>query len=300
MRSMLHLVRVRADHLPGAAASSGPPERGFQDLSGYVLERASARAPGGTVVAWGYVMFGTRRFGGAQPEAAPPRPPRLREARREVLQLKPIGRLVPLPGPRVAPAAAPSARALRPVQSGQACRIASPPARGLVTPELAEALETVFERFARERGFTPESPLEIELSRGFKAGSQGHGQGRAADIAAVGDKSILEWKQEWDRAAPAAAKVAEPQRDADPLAAERQRNLGYGLYKALQAHGGWRVNEAGWRPYRGVTQLFGPWTAIEGPWQPMRIEDPNPYQRQRLADQEWVFQAHQDHIHVAR
>jgi len=62
---------------------------------------------------------------------------------------------------------------------------------------LAEALETVFERFACEFGFTPAKPLEISLTRGFKAGSPGHGEGRAADIAAVGGKSVLAWKQEW-------------------------------------------------------------------------------------------------------
>jgi hypothetical protein len=32
----------------------------------------------------------------------------------------------------------------------------------------------------------------------------------------------------------------------------------------------------------------------------MQIENPSPYQRQRLADQEWVFRQHRDHIHVAR
>jgi hypothetical protein len=300
MERMVRMVRVQADHLPGVAATSGPLDRGGQDLSGYLLERRSARAPGGMVVAWSYLLFRTSRSGGAPPDAAMPRPPRLREAPREVLQLKPVGRLVPLPGPRVAPAAAPSARALRPVQGGQAYRIASPPARGLVTPELAEVLETVFERFAREHGFTPESPLAIELSRGFKAGSHGHGQGRAADIIAIGDKSILEWKREWDQAATAAEAGSEPQVSADARTAERQRNLGYALYKALQAYGGWRVNQGGWRPYRGVMQLFGPWTATEGPWRPMQIKDPNPYQQQRLADQQWVFQAHQDHFHVAR
>jgi hypothetical protein len=297
MERVMRLVRVRADLLPGAVATDGPQGRGHQGLSGYVLERTSTRTPGGTVVAWGYVMFGARRFGGAQPDAATSR---LGGAPREVLQLKPVGRLVPLPAPRVEPAAAPTTRALRPVQEGQAYRIASPPARGLVTPELAEALETVFERFARERGFTPESPLAIELARGFKAGSHGHGQGRAADITAVGNKSILEWKREWDRAATGAEAGPEPEASADALAAEPRRNLGYALYKALQAYGGWRVNEGGWRPYRGVTQLFGPWTATEGPWKPMRITDPNPYQQKRLADQQWVFLAHRDHIHVAR
>jgi len=81
---------------------------------------------------------------------------------------------------------------------------------------------------------------------------------------------------------------------------EQKRNLGYGLYKAFQEDGGWTVEQRGWRPYRGVMQLFGPWTAREGPWKPMQIKDPNPYQQQRLADQQWVFRAHQDHIHVAR
>jgi hypothetical protein len=55
----------------------------------------------------------------------------------------------------------------------------------------------------------------------------------------------------------------------------------------------------GWRPYRGVMQLFGPWTAAEGPWKVILFKNPNPYQQQRLADQQWVFQAHEDHIHLA-
>jgi len=32
----------------------------------------------------------------------------------------------------------------------------------------------------------------------------------------------------------------------------------------------------------------------------MEIKNTNPYQQQCLADQQWVFRAHQDHIHVAR
>jgi hypothetical protein len=186
------------------------------------------------------------------------------------------------------------------VRSGGVYSIPSPPTRRLVRPELAEALEAVFERFAREHGFTPEQPLEIHFSRGFKAGSHGHGEGRAADIAAVGGKGLLTWKQEWDRAMAAAKKLSEAQQQAEATAAEQQRNLGYGLYKTLQEHGGWRVDPKGWRPYRGVMQLFGPWTATEGPWKAMQIKDPDPYQQRRLADQRWVFQAHQDHIHVAK
>jgi hypothetical protein len=186
------------------------------------------------------------------------------------------------------------------VRSGEAYSIPSPPTRRLVRPELAEALEAVFERFTRERGFSPEQPLEIHFSRGFKAGSHGHGEGRAADIAAEGGKSLLAWKQEWDQATADAKQLSNAQQQAEAIAAAQKSNLGYALYKALQEHGGWRVNQHGWRPYRGIMQLFGPWTPTAGPWKALQIKNPNPYQRQRLADQQWVFQAHQDHIHVAR
>jgi hypothetical protein len=199
----------------------------------------------------------------------------------------------------ICPKAPSGVQTLRPIGHGHAYAITSPPAQRLVRPELAEALETVFERLARERGFTPEKPLAIRLTRGFKAGSHGHGEGRAADIAAVGGKGLLVWKQEWDQAMAAADQLPDEQRT-EAVASEQKRNLGYALYKALQEHGGWRVNPQGWRPYRGVMQLFGPWTATEGPWKTMQVATPNPYQRRRLADQQWVFQAHQDHIHVAR
>ena len=46
--------------------------------------------------------------------------------------------------------------------------------------------------------------------------------------------------------------------------------------------------------------MFGPWAATHGRWKAMQDNGPNPYQRQRLTDRQWVFQAHQDHIHVAR
>ena len=227
-----------------------------------------------------------------------------------IIQLHPVGRVVPLAAPsnrqldeRVAPSEgndesqrtqSQPAVTLRPVQSGESYRITSPPARGLVRTELAEALETIFARFARQHGFSGKQPLELSLSRGYKANSHGHKEGRAADIDAVGGKSLLQWKQEWERA------MSGQGQQPDVIATEQRRNLGYGLYKALQTHGGWRVNPGGWRVYQNVMQLFGPWTATEGPWKAMQIENPTPEERQRLADQRWVFQAHQDHIHVAR
>jgi hypothetical protein len=189
---------------------------------------------------------------------------------------------------------------LRPIQSGESYSIISPPARGLVRSELAGALETVFERFARQQGFSSKQPLEIMLSRGYKANSHGHRDGRAADIAGVGGKGLFQWKQQWDQFLAISRNLSDAKQQAEAIAAEQRGNLGYALYKALQSHGGWRVNPGGWRVYQNVMQLFGPWTATEGPWKQMQIENPTAEERQRLADQHWVFQAHQDHIHVAR
>jgi hypothetical protein len=300
MRRVMHVLQPRADGFVELESADELDEyEMLQDLAGYILEQPSAPQPG-TIRAWGYLVVMTSALGEPQVGTAVPVQPSLNGAHRKTLQLQPVGRLMPMAAPQPEPEASPTVRSLRPVLSGQAYRVASPPARGLVTPELAEALETVFERFSRERGFTQEKPLEIRLARGFKAGSHGHGEGRAADIIAVGSQTLLEWKQEWEQAMATAEKLSDPLQRAEAIASEHKRNLGYGLYKALQEHGGWRVNPNGWRVYRGVMQLFGPWTATEGPWKAMQINEPNPYQRQRLADQQWVFRVHQDHIHVAR
>jgi hypothetical protein len=272
----------------------------LRHLAGYILEQPSTSPPPAKVSAWDFVVVLTDPLGEPKLDAGTSMQASFSGALAQPLQLRPVGRLVPVAAPQPKPEAPPAIRTLRPVQSGQTYRIPSRLARGLVTPDLAEALETVFERFAKEHGFTPEKLLEIRFARGFKAGSYGHGEGRAADIASVGGKSLLEWKQEWEQATPAVEKLSDPQQRADAIAAEQKSNLGYGLYKSLQEHGGWLVDPKGWRPYRGVMQLFGPWTATEGPWKMMRIKSPNEYQRLRLADQQWVFQAHRDHIHVAR
>jgi hypothetical protein len=268
-----------------------------EDLAGYVLERPARRASGPASM-WVWVVLRTVSVTGSVPDAS--RTVRLSPGgkRTSRLQLRPVGRLTT--AGQLTAEAPPALRVLRPVRSGRAYRVSSRPARCLVAPELATALEAVFEGFAQVRGFTPEKPLEIRFSRGFEASSPGHRKGRAADVDTVAGKSLLEWKLSWDDAMAAAEALADPARRAEAISAEQKRNLGYGLYKALQEHGGWLVDPAGWRPYRGAMQLFGPWTAIEGPWTTMRIKHPTPYQRQRLADQQWVFQAHHDHIHVAR
>ncbi len=301
MRQMVRWVQVRANGLPGLESGSGLDEdERLLGLGRYILEELTSTAPQGMVSLWGSALVITSPFGESEIAIDLPNRPTFNGTHPKRLQLRPLGRLLPVEAARAEPKALPTVRALRPVRSGQAYRISSPPARGLVTPELAEGLEAVFERFFRERGFTAEKPLEIRLSRGFKVNSPGHGEGRAADIVELGGKSLQHWKQEWDQAMAAAEKLTDSQQRAEALVAEQKRNLGYGLYKALQDHGGWLVDPKSWRPYRGVMQLFGPWTPTEGPWKAMQIKDPNPYQQQRLADQQWVFQAHQDHIHVAR
>lgn len=312
MRRVVRLRPVRANRLPRPNSFNGLEEyERHGGLAAYVLELPSAPQPPGMVRVWSCMIVVTRPLGEPEVGMALPKPHSSRGAHPTPLHLRPVGRLVPMAAPtptrkttiappKSEPRTPPTVHTLRPVRSGGAYSIPSQPIHRVVRPVLAEALETVFERFARERGFAPEKPLEIHFSRGFKAGSHGHGEGRAADIAAVGGKSLLAWKQEWDQAIAAAETLSDAQQHAEAIAAEQQRNLGYGLYKALQEYSGWRVNPGGWRPYRGVMQLFGPWTATKGPWKAMQIKDPTPYQCQRLADQQWVFRAHQDHIHVAR
>jgi hypothetical protein len=286
---------VHAHGLPELETDGGfDGDEKFLGLDGYLLREPIAIAPQRVVAVWSCTLVIAKPLGELHMAMPLPNPQRSVGARRGCLQVRPVGHRLPVEAARA------TVKTLRPVRSGQAYRITSPAARGLVAPELAEALEAVFDRFARERGFTPDRPLDLRFSRGFKAGSHGHGEGAAADIVAVGGKSLVEWKQDWDQATAAAEKVSDQEQRSPMMAAEQKRNLGYGLYKALQEHGGWRVDPGGWRPYRGVMQLFGPWTASEGPWKAVQIKDPDPYQRQRLADQEWVFRAHRDHIHVAR
>jgi len=301
MRQVLRLLQVQTDSLAEPEDTDAEGEyAASKHLSGYLVDEPVARQSAFSVRACRYVMVVTGLS--EEPEAgrAGSVHPRSSGELLRPLRLLPVGRVLPIALPKGGAPPSVSVPSLRAVRSGQAYRISSPPARGLVRPVLAEALETVFERFAQQHGFTSESPLEIHLARGFKAGSWGHGEGRAADIASVGGKSLLDWKKEWDEAMARTQELTDADPRAEAVAAEQKRNLGFGLYKALQEHGGWRVNPEGWRRYRGVAQLFGPWTATEGPWKAMEFKDPTPYQRQRLADQQWVFQAHKDHIHVAK
>jgi hypothetical protein len=189
---------------------------------------------------------------------------------------------------------------LRPIRGRASYQVVTPARRAAVTPELAHAIESVLDRFAHQAGFTRAQPLQVAFTRGYQADSPGHREGRAVDIAAVAGQSFSAWKRQWDEALSAAHRLSSAEERTAALTRERSRNLGYRLYKALQDHGGWRVDDHGWRPYRGVVQLFGPWTAVEGPWTAMNNGGPNDSQRQRLADQAWVFAAHRDHIHVAR
>lgn len=163
-----------------------------------------------------------------------------------------------------------------PVASGKAYRITSPPAYALVTRTLANELQQVLERFAVEAGFNEQNPVSVF----FKPGVVGHHRvGRAADIYAVGRVGIGRWKKRWDQALQQDLRALDSEQYRFIAGAERNRNLGWRLYKALQRYGRWT------QPYGYPVQLFGPWTRTEGPWR---------YISDRL------LHAHRDHIHVAK
>ena len=104
-----------------------------------------------------------------------------------------------------------------------------------------------------------------------------HQAGRAVDIYGVGGRGMGEWAQAWNAAMRKVASAA-PQERAKIAAEEKARNLGYKLYKALQAHGRWA------QPDGYPIQLFGPWTRHEGP-------------HKGISDR--LLYLHRDHIHVA-
>jgi hypothetical protein len=146
----------------------------------------------------------------------------------------------------------------------------------MMTPELADELRRVLERFAIEAGFDDRRPVAIF----FKPGIFGHHQlGRAADIYAVGGVGIDQWKRRWDEACRRSAQAASLAARQIAAKTEPVTNLGWRLYKALQLYGRWA------QPYGYPIQLFGPWTRSEGPWT---------YISDRL------LRAHHDHIHVAK
>jgi hypothetical protein len=194
-------------------------------------------------------------------------------------QMTPQPAARPNPSSQPAPAAAEQTRrhpALQPIPSGQAYRVTSPPEHSLATAPLASALQQVFEKFAPENGFSAEQPLSVSLRRGTLGL---HRAGRAVDIYAIGEKGLRQWATEWNSAMRQAATAPTPQERARLVAEEQARNLGYKLYKALQAHGGWA------QPSSYPVQLFGPWTRGEGP-------------HKAISDQ--LLSLHRDHIHVAK
>jgi hypothetical protein len=155
-----------------------------------------------------------------------------------------------------------------PVPSGAAYVVESPPQNSLCTRELADELGRVLERFAAEAGFSARNPVALF----FRPGIFGHHKlGRAVDIYAVSRIGMDTWKKSWDEAMQSNAN--------GDGATERKRNLGWRLYKALQAYGHWA------QPYGYPIQLFGPWTRSEGPWR-------------FISDR--LLHAHRDHIHVAK
>jgi len=164
----------------------------------------------------------------------------------------------------------------RPIRSGRFYRALWPAAFPiLVVPELADEISAVLEEFAQAAGATAAGPLKIM----FRRGTMGlHRSGRALDIYEVGGKGIGRWAHEWNQAVKKATAAPESDR-ARIIDEEKTRNLGYKLYKALQAKGGWA------QPAGYPVQLFGPWTRVEGP-------------HKAISDR--LLKMHNDHIHVAK
>jgi|SRR5262245_27416432 len=199
------------------------------------------------------------------------RPVRLYRLRRPHTHTQTIIQPAPQPEP-----AEPTQPELQPMPSGQFYRVVSPGEEALVTPPLAGELGKALEQFAQSNGSSAEQPLSVS----FKRGTLGlHRFGRAADFYDVGGKGIGQWAQEWNEAMRKANAATNPQERARMVEDEKKRNLGYKLYKALQAHGGWA------QPPGFPVQLFGPWTRGEGP-------------HKAISDR--LLHAHRDHIHVAR
>lgn len=162
------------------------------------------------------------------------------------------------------------------IRSGQNFRVDSPPSNALVTVELARELERALDRFGREVN----SGCGNKIGVFFKPGIFGHHKvGRAADIYAVGGLGLDEWKKRWDIVWRHCSSVTDANKRRAIVNHERQRNLGWQLYKTLQTCGRWS------QPYGYPVQLFGPWTRSEGPWK--HISD-------------FLLNAHRDHIHVAK
>lgn len=161
------------------------------------------------------------------------------------------------------------------VSSGKFFRVVSPPQEALVTPQLGRELAHVLDEFAQNAGFDEINPLPVHFGHGFMGLHRFH---RAADIYAVGGKGLGQWMQEWNAAVRKAAAISKPQERERLVDEEKERNLGYRLYKALQHHGKWA------QPRGYPIQLFGPWTRLEGP-------------HQAISDR--MLYMHRDHIHVA-
>ena len=165
----------------------------------------------------------------------------------------------------------------RPIRSGRLFRWLWPVGHPIaVVDELAAQLNAVLEEFAQAAGATSEGPLKIVLRPGILGL---HRTGRAVDIYGVGGKSIGRWANEWNAAQRKAAESKDPAEQTRIIDEEKARNLGYKLYKALQARGDWA------QPQGYPVQLFGPWTRGEGP-------------HKAISDR--LLRAHRDHIHVAK
>ena len=188
-----------------------------------------------------------------------------------------VGTRPRLPGRRIHAGGVKPGPGRRRIRSGRFHRMLWPVGHPIVVvDDLADQLNALLEEFAQAGGATAQGPLKIVL----RPGTLGlHRTGRAVDIYGVGGKGIGRWAIEWNAAQRKAAASKDPAEQARIIEEEKKRNLGYKLYKTLQARGGWA------QPQGYPIQLFGPWTRGEGP-------------HKAISDK--LLKAHNDHIHVAK
>ena len=97
MRQVVRWLQVRADGLLGPALAHGPGEyEPLHDLAGYILEQPYAFPGRELVSACGYLVLVTRGLGEPDARADVPVQPRSNGPHRKTLQLRPVGRLVPV------------------------------------------------------------------------------------------------------------------------------------------------------------------------------------------------------------
>ena len=227
-----------------------------EDLAGYVLERP-ARRPAGPASMWVWVVLRTVSVTGSVRGRVTHRATLARRKRTSRLQLRLVGRLTTAgqPTPEAPPALrCPAHRAERPTLPRELATRAVPGRAGAGDGPRG-CLRGIRAGSRVHPGEASRDPVLARIQGELPRPPQGPGRrhrrgGRARACSSGSGPGTTPW--------PPPRRSPIPPCRADAISAEQKRNLGYGLYKALQEHGGWLVDPAGWRPYRGVDAALRP------------------------------------------